>query len=94
MPKKASVTKEMIISVAIDIVQNGESLNVRAVASKLGCSIQPVFYNFATMDELKKEIADVTKQMKKAAADLNFELAAQLRDRMVELKKHLHEVED
>ena len=45
-------------------------------------------------DELKKEIADVTKQMKKAAADLNFELAAQLRDRMVELKKHLHEVED
>ena len=45
-------------------------------------------------DELKKEIADVTKQMKKAAADLKFELAAQLRDRMVELKKHLHEVED
>ena len=45
-------------------------------------------------DQLKKEIADVTKQMKKAAADLNFELAAQLRDRMVELKKHLHEVED
>ena len=36
----------------------------------------------------------MTKQMKKAAADLNFELAAQLRDRMVELKKHLHEVED
>ena len=94
MPKKASVTKDMIISVAIDIVQKGESLNVRAVANKLGCSIQPVFYNFATMDELKKEIADVTKQMKKAAADLNFELAAQLRDRMVELKKHLHEVED
>ena len=56
MPKKASVTKEMIISVAIDIVQKGESLNVRAVASKLGCSIQPIFYNFATMDELKKEI--------------------------------------
>lgn len=56
MPKKASVTKEMIISVAIDIVQKGESLNVRAVANKLGCSIQPVFYNFATMDELKKEI--------------------------------------
>ena len=88
MPKKASVTKDMIISVAIDIVQKGESLNVRAVANKLGCSIQPIFYNFATMDELKKEIADVTKQMKKAAADLNFELAAQLRDRMVELKKH------
>ena len=56
MPKKASVTKEMIISVAIDIVQKGESLNVRAVANKLGCSIQPIFYNFATMDELKKAV--------------------------------------
>lgn len=49
MPKKASVTKDMIISVATDIVQKGESLNVRAVANKLGCSIQPIFYNFATM---------------------------------------------
>ena len=56
MPKKASVTKEMIISAATDIVQKGESLNVRAVANKLGCSIQPVFYNFATMDELKKAV--------------------------------------
>lgn len=56
MPKKASVTKEMIISVATDIVQNGEGLNVRAIANKLGCSIQPIFYNFATMEELKKEV--------------------------------------
>lgn len=43
MPKKASVTKEMIISVAIDIVQKGESLNVRAVASKLGVPFNPYF---------------------------------------------------
>ena len=32
--------------------------------------------------------------MRKAAADLNFEAAAELRDRMVELKKHLLEVEN
>ena len=36
--------------------------------------------------ELEKLIKDVEKQMKKAAADLNFEAAAELRDRMVELK--------
>ena len=30
--------------------------------------------------------------MRRAAADLNFEAAAELRDRMVTLKKHLLEV--
>ena len=56
MPKKASVTKDMIISSAIALVEKGENLNVRAIAAKLDCSIQPIFYNFATMDELKKEV--------------------------------------
>ena len=43
--------------------------------------------------ELEKLIADVTKKMKKAAADLNFEAAAELRDKMVELKKTLEEMD-
>ena len=41
--------------------------------------------------ELLKLIADVTKQMKKAAAELNFEVAAELRDKLIELKKMLKE---
>ncbi len=44
--------------------------------------------------ELEKLIAKIEKQMKKAAADLNFEMAAELRDKMVELKKKLKELDD
>ncbi len=40
-------------------------------------------------EEIKKLIQKVEKQMKAAAAELNFEAAAQLRDQMIELKKHL-----
>ena len=43
--------------------------------------------------ELEKLIKDVEKQMRKAAADLNFEAAAELRDRMVDLKKKLRDVD-
>ena len=44
--------------------------------------------------ELEKLIGKIEKQMKKAAADLNFEVAAELRDKMVELKKKLKELDD
>ena len=43
--------------------------------------------------ELEKLIKDVTKQMKKAAADLNFEAAAELRDKLIELKTQLQDIE-
>ena len=42
--------------------------------------------------ELKKLIASVEKNMRKAAADLNFEAAMELRDKMTELKKILNEM--
>ena len=46
-----------------------------------------------SVQELEKLIKDMTKQMKKAAAELNFEAAAELRDKLVELKKMLHDIE-
>ena len=43
--------------------------------------------------ELEKLIGEVQKQMKKAASELDFEIAAQLRDQMISLKKYLQELE-
>ncbi len=42
--------------------------------------------------ELKNLISQLEKQMRQAAADLNFEQAAQLRDKMIELKKNLEDI--
>ena len=42
--------------------------------------------------ELKKLVATVEKNMRKAAADLNFEAAAELRDKMTDLKKMLNDM--
>lgn len=44
--------------------------------------------------ELEAAVKDVQKRMKQAAAELNFEEAALLRDQMIVLKKHLQEIEE
>ena len=46
-----------------------------------------------TKKELEKLIGEIQKKMQKAAADLNFEAAAELRDKMLELKKQLNNME-
>ncbi|MCI9527477.1 MAG: excinuclease ABC subunit UvrB, partial [Lachnospiraceae bacterium] len=42
--------------------------------------------------ELEKLIGEIQKKMQAAAAELNFEAAAELRDKMIELKKNLREL--
>ena len=44
--------------------------------------------------ELEKLIGDIQKKMKKAAAELNFEAAAEYRDQMVKLKNMLRDIEE
>ena len=45
-----------------------------------------------SFEELQRHIAKMMKQVNQAAAELNFEKAAKLRDRMIEYKKHLEEI--
>ena len=56
MPPKMRITKDHIIRTAVELVrENGaDALNARAIAASLDCSTQPVFSNFATMDDLRK----------------------------------------
>ena len=58
MPPKVKITRDDIINAATVIVRTqGEStLNARGIAAVLGCSTQPVFSNFKSMDEVRSEI--------------------------------------
>jgi AcrR family transcriptional regulator len=58
MPPKIKITKEEIIRAGLDIVRReGESaLNARSIAAVLGCSTQPVFSNYASMEELRRAV--------------------------------------
>lgn len=58
MPPAAKITKQKILDKAIEIVrlEGMNKLNVRYLASKLGCSTQPILYYFKSIDELKTEI--------------------------------------
>ena len=58
MPAKVKVTKDMIIDAAFAIAREAgvESINARTVSERLHCSTQPVMYNFATIEELKRTV--------------------------------------
>lgn len=60
MPPKVKVTKEEIVNAAVDIVRRSgaQAVNARTVAAALSCSTQPVFSNFATMDELRLAVVE------------------------------------
>lgn len=58
MPPSKKYTKKEILDIAYDIVEHDgfESLNARKIARKLNASVQPIFFNFPSMEDLKKEV--------------------------------------
>ena len=57
MPPKVRFNRENIINAAYQLArQNGlEAVNAREVAKQIGCSTQPLFREFQTMDQIKAE---------------------------------------
>lgn len=58
MPPKLKVTKNDIIDAALKIVreEGADALNARSVARSLNVSTQPIFSNYASMEELKTDV--------------------------------------
>lgn len=64
MPPKIKTSTENIIKTAFELVreQGFNALNARNLASRLGCSVQPLFRAFENMEELKKAVLDKAKE--------------------------------
>ena len=58
MPPKAKLTKDEIVAATLELLRHeGENaMNARRIAAHLGCSTQPVFSNFSSMEELQHAV--------------------------------------
>lgn len=58
MSTKIKISKDMILDAAFEIVREYgiDSLSNRELASKLKCSIRPIYYQFENVSELEKEL--------------------------------------
>ena len=80
------ITPQTIKKAVRDLI----SISKKVAAEELRMEKDP---ESMSKEELEKLIKDVSKQMRKAAAELNFEAAAELRDKMIELKQMYQELE-
>lgn len=58
MPKQVQFTKEIIIKAAIEILCSDgiDALTARSLSRKLGCSVAPIFNQYANMEELSADV--------------------------------------
>ena len=61
MTRRASITRSDILNATLEILRERgeEAINARRIADKLGCSTQPICFNFATMEELREALREV-----------------------------------
>lgn len=84
--REHGIVPQTIVKEIRDIISNENNLDELEEATKDAESM--------TKKELEEAIAQKTKRMNQAAADLNFELAAILRDELKELKIALRDMDD
>ena len=64
MPRTKQIEKQDILRAAAEVIrQKGESaLTVRSIAGVLGCSTQPLYYEFANIEQLRAELLPYVRQ--------------------------------
>ena len=65
MPPKVRITRDDILNVSMELTRLGgtQLLNARTIAARLGCSTQPIFSNFATMEQLTQAVLEQAKTL-------------------------------
>ena len=65
VPPKPKITKYSVAAAAFDLVRSegADALNARRLAKALGCSTQPIFSNFSSMDELRLAVVDAANSV-------------------------------
>ncbi|TVQ98062.1 MAG: TetR/AcrR family transcriptional regulator [Spirochaetaceae bacterium] len=65
VPPKTQFTQEQIVEAAFALAVEGGlgAVTARAVAAKLGCSVAPIYVNFATIEELQQAVVHRIQQM-------------------------------
>ena len=60
MPAARRISRDEIIDAAVEVLRDGgfSAVNARSVAKKLGCSTQPIYLSFKSMDELKTALTE------------------------------------
>ena len=58
MPPKVKITKQKIVAAGLELARQAgpSAINARSIARLLGCSTQPVFSNYTTMEDLQQEV--------------------------------------
>jgi len=65
MPTERKIQKDDIIKVSLDLLKTEslDDLTTRQIAEQLNCSVQPIFYNFDNMDELRQAAVEAMHQL-------------------------------
>ena len=85
MSRKAKTTKKQILAAAVKLVRKDgpDALTTKALAAKLKCSTQPIFWNYSGMGEVREEVtrwsfAKFDKELRREVPEVSPYLAVGL----------------